>query len=420
MADGSRSTDFCSGDPTKFWKAATTACLPPRKRLLAGLKQNGWVSSSTSYLQKGCEASCTNEELKLEVDLGEEKHDCNGNTLCSEIPTQNEDESRAVEKVVTVKNKRAIKRRKSLSVLTDCHPARNLQHELSKSFSEVKIQDKIRTNRNSIGPLLDSRWEKESLDPYERAEAARAAAASAAKEAAKARAVALEKAASAAKAALVARNILEAVVLAAQSGTSEIHPSRKSWDSYEQNKVSKDVNCKSGSGSKPSDFPYVLANKDIDSFFEKRRRHKITFNDTSNLIMSRESEKEVGVVSTFVFDPLRGDVVSNSFNDRKHIDNSKTSVSTMHAANTKASSDINKDMEHAQLDKTMSPSCSRSPAFDDEKLARQLHRAMNSSPRISRSKACSDHSRKSETAVTPTGDCSHIKYRQARGGVHHS
>eukprot|EP00250_Pteridium_aquilinum_P013546 c21411_g1_i1 orf=461-2620(-) len=411
MADDSRSPNSCPWDPGEVCKASNGACLPPRKRLLADLRQNGWLSSSSPYLQSCNGAPCAGlmEELKLEVDLGEANHECNGDTCLVESSADKQGECNAVEHSGFVKSKKT--RRKSLSVLADCHSsAKNLQPEVLKSFPGSKIQKKFRSNKASKEFLLASNKEKESVSSYrEMVDAARARAAKAAKAAAEAKAIALDKAAAAAKAATVAKAALEAVALAVYD---------EEWELQFSNHVPASCRQRRKQEVEPkARFVPLCLNGGVIDLSEKRKEDDRTQIGSAGLDRSKEDEwTQVGQASAVTF---------SSVSDGALVDKIKADGPTkagqnplIDLATARAGAPLHKSKEDEQtsFNQICTVACPPPPPpVDDEKLARQLHRDMNSSPRISRNRAPSECLKKSETSPSSTQGCTRNKYQRAGG-----
>ncbi|MCO5602295.1 hypothetical protein L7F22_063074 [Adiantum nelumboides] len=411
MADNSRSPDVCPWDPGEVCKAANGACLPPRKRLLAGLKQNGWLFSTPPYFKGASEASCAPEELKLEVDLTETKHDCTADVFYPESPTCKRGECNSLEEraSVSVKSKRAIKRRKSLSVLGDCRiSVKNLQPELFKACSGGRIHEKAKRNTVFADCLPSTKSAKASYD--EMLDAARTTAAKAAKAAFEAKSKAMEKAAVAAKAAAIARAALEAVALASENGVLECQPSRIGCFSCEQNKSGKVLEGECGPNLLPDPY-HLLSN--VPS--EKKFGYEQILNSSSSLIETKDDGKLQAVQrSTVPFHPVVIDAVLDRVKEDKLVQSGQNSFIALSNANI----DDNLVDKHEVAQKThkiCTFSCPMPPPSDDEELARQLHRAMNSSPRISRGRACLEYFRKSETSPFFIDGCNPIRYPQIGG-----
>lgn len=396
MADDSRSPGLCPWDPGEDCKVR--ACLPPRKRLLAGLKQNGWLSSSSSYLQ-GCNGAGLMEELKLEVDLAEANLDDNGDTCLVESTAGKQGECNAVESPVSVKSKKASRRRKSLSVLADCHGSVNkLQPESLKSGSGGKIEKKFRTNKASMESLSASTGEKESAPSYrEIVDAARAAAAIAAKAAAEARAIALDKAAAAAKAAAVAKAALEALALAAYDDEEWGFQSSKHIRALCKHKRKGD---KLKQELKP-EFPLRLT-EGVNAISEKRVEERMGICSTP---LDESKEDEHTQISHVASSPVGMGAGWHNIKEDKRTEAHQFLIVDL-------ASDRIKEDDQSHFNHVTSPP---PPPLDDEKLARQLHRAMNSSPRISRYRAPLECSEKLETAPFSTQGCIQNKHLQAGG-----
>ncbi|MCO5578349.1 hypothetical protein L7F22_032190 [Adiantum nelumboides] len=411
MADDSRSPDVCPWDPGEVCKAANGACLPPRKRLLAGLKQNGWLSSTPPYFKGASEASCAPEELNLEVDLTETKHDCTADVFYSESPTCKQGECKTLGEraSISVKSKRAIKRRKSLSVLADCRiSVKNLQPELFKACSGGGIHEKARRDTVFADSLPSTKRAKASYD--ELLDAARTTAAKAAKAASEAKFQAMEKAVVAAKAAAIARAALEAVALASENGVLECQPSRNGCFSCEQNKIGKVLEGECGPNLLP-DPCHLFSN--VSS--EKKFGYEQILNSSSSLIETKDDGKLQAEQRSIVpFHPVVIDTVLDRVKEDKLVQSGQNSFIALSNANIDDNL-VDKREVAQKTPKICTFSCPMPPPSDDEELARQLHRAMNSSPRISRSRACLDYFRKSETSPFFIDGCNPIRYPQIGG-----
>lgn len=231
-----RSPDFVPRDPPDPCRAEHGASLPPRKRLLAGLKQNGWLSCSSSYAAawQSTGAPCAGllDGVNLEIDLdgpkmGEEPPKCESGSVCmseSGEGTIAQVGSNGDEIMDSDKSKNGAKRRKSSSPAATSHGAVERLSEMTReSHNRRQFRKRGKASkpaRSSDLASAASRPKNESFSHHERAAAAKLTAAMAAKTAAEARAIAANKAAAAAKAAAVAKAALEAVAIAARNEES--------------------------------------------------------------------------------------------------------------------------------------------------------------------------------------------------------
>lgn len=393
MSDESRSSGVSPWDPGQACRGGIGACLPPRKRLLAGLKQSGLLSASSSYLQSCNGASCAGlmGDLKLEVDLAQANVESHGDTCIIESAVCEEGECNAVESSFSLKSKKAVRRRKSLSVLADCHGSVNKLQ--SEALPGSKVENKIRTSKAWMKTALTSTGENESGSSVEMVDAARAAAAKAAKAAVEARAIAFDKAQAAAKAAAVAKAALEALAYAAYDDDNRGFQSSKHGREHKRKgyKLNKELSRLFHTGI-------------VNSFSENREQEQKVHGCTAPLDDGMEVAKTH--VSRVVLSPVRAGAGRDKIKEDSRAESHQFLIVDL----ASAPSDKSKEDEQALADDVHIAA-----PLDDEKLARQLHRVMNSSPRIFRKRGPLESSKKLGMAPKPTQGCIQNRYPRAGG-----